>query len=80
MNRLTPNVLGRIEVVRIFLRILLIELFDPGSETLADSSTRVFVPPSNAQLILLLANHIGDLAVLREALAAARLALPTTAT
>ncbi|MDE2297440.1 MAG: DUF2783 domain-containing protein, partial [Burkholderiales bacterium] len=30
----------------------------------------------NAQLILLLANHIGDMAVLREALAAARLALP----
>ena len=30
----------------------------------------------NAQLILLLANHIGDTAVLREALAAARLALP----
>ncbi|CAJ0822390.1 hypothetical protein LMG19087_04793 [Ralstonia wenshanensis] len=30
----------------------------------------------NAQLILLLANHIGDMAVLREALTAARLALP----
>lgn len=30
----------------------------------------------NAQLILLLANHIGDMAVLREALAAARIALP----
>lgn len=33
----------------------------------------------NAQLILLLANHIGDMAVLREALAAARLALPAGA-
>lgn len=32
----------------------------------------------NAQLILLLANHIGDMAVLREALAAARLALPSS--
>ncbi len=30
----------------------------------------------NAQLILLLANHIGGMAVLREALAAARIALP----
>ena len=34
----------------------------------------------NAQLILLLANHIGDMAVLREALKAARLALPAAAT
>ena len=34
----------------------------------------------NAKLILLLANHIGDMAVLREALAAARLALPAAAT
>ena len=33
----------------------------------------------NAQLILLLANHICDMAVLREALAAARLALPAGA-
>jgi hypothetical protein len=33
----------------------------------------------DAQLILLLANHIGDMAVLREALAAARLALPAGA-
>ncbi|WP_296229171.1 DUF2783 domain-containing protein [Ralstonia sp. UBA689] len=33
----------------------------------------------NAQLILLLANHIGDMAVLREALNAARTALPANA-
>lgn len=33
----------------------------------------------NAQLILLLANHIGDMAVLREALTAARIALPAAA-
>ena len=32
----------------------------------------------NAQLILLLANHIGDMAVLREALSAARMALPAS--
>ncbi len=30
----------------------------------------------NARLVLLLANHIGDLAVLREALAAARAGAP----
>ncbi|WP_155282231.1 DUF2783 domain-containing protein, partial [Ralstonia solanacearum] len=30
----------------------------------------------NAQLILLLANHIGEMGVLKEALAAARMALP----
>ena len=33
----------------------------------------------NARLILLLANHIGDLRVLREALAAARLGAPAAA-
>lgn len=31
----------------------------------------------NARLVLLLANHIGSLAVLKEALAAARSAVPT---
>ena len=31
----------------------------------------------NARLVLLLANHIGDLRVLREALAAARAGVPT---
>ena len=31
----------------------------------------------NARLVLLLANHIGDLRVLREALAAARSGVPT---
>lgn len=34
----------------------------------------------NARLILLLSNHIGDLAVLREALALARPAEPSTRT
>ena len=33
----------------------------------------------NARLVLLLANHVGSLAVLREALAAARAAADTTA-
>ena len=34
----------------------------------------------NARLILLLANHIGSIDVLREALAAARASAPATAT
>jgi Protein of unknown function (DUF2783) len=39
---------------------------------LADARSRLL----NARLVLLLANHIGDLGVLREALAAARKDLP----
>ena len=43
------------------------ELIDAHRD-LSDAQSAVL----NARLILLLANHIGDLAVLREALAAAR--------
>jgi Protein of unknown function (DUF2783) len=43
---------------------------------LSDDHSRLL----NARLILLLANHIGDLAVLRQALAAARAGLPTDTT
>jgi Protein of unknown function (DUF2783) len=39
---------------------------------LSDEASRLL----NARLVLLLANHIGDLGVLREALAAARKDLP----
>lgn len=44
---------------------------------LSDAQSRLL----NARLVLLLANHVGDLRVLREALAAARAGLaPTEAT
>lgn len=56
---------------------------DDFYETLIDAHRNLSDEQSamlNAQLILLLANHIGDMAVLREALTAARLALPGAAT
>ncbi len=43
---------------------------------LSDEASRLL----NARLVLLLANHIGDLAVLDEALAAARAGLPAPQT
>lgn len=55
---------------------------DDFYETLIDAHRNLSDEHSamlNAQLILLLANHIGDMAVLREALTAARLALPAGA-
>jgi hypothetical protein len=54
---------------------------DDFYETLIDSHRNLSDEQSamlNAQLILLLANHIGDMAVLREALTAARRALPAS--
>lgn len=44
------------------------ELLIDSHQDLTDEQSKML----NAQLILLLANHIGDLAVLREALAIAR--------
>ncbi len=45
-----------------------IELLTAAHRGLGDEASRVL----NARLVLLLANHVGDLAVLQQALAAAR--------
>ncbi len=52
---------------------------DDFYEALIDTHQGLSIADShalNARLVLLLANHIGDTAVLREALAAARLTAP----
>jgi len=54
------------------------DFYDALIEThrsLGDDASRLL----NARLVLLLANHIGDLRVLREAMAAARAGLDTAA-
>ena len=48
------------------------EMLIESHRGLDDASSRLL----NARLILLLANHVGDLRVLREALAAARAGVP----
>ena len=55
------------------------DFYEPLSDThrgLSDEQSRLF----NARLVLLLANHIGDLNVLQQALAAARQRLTTEPT
>ncbi len=52
------------------------ELLIESHRGLDDASSRLL----NARLILLLANHVGDLRVLREALAAARAGVPDVPT
>ncbi len=51
------------------------ELLIQGHEGLSDADSQAL----DARLVLLLANHIGDLRVLREAIAAARPARPAAA-
>ena len=48
------------------------ELLLAAHDGLSDEQSRAL----NARLVLLLSNHVGDLAVLRQALAAARAAMP----
>ena len=48
------------------------ELLLAAHEGLSNEGSRAL----NARLVLLLSNHVGDLAVLRQALAAARVATP----
>ena len=50
------------------------QLLIEGHRGLSDEASELF----NARLVLLLANHIGDLSVLREAVAAARAGLAGT--
>ena len=50
------------------------QLLVEGHRGLSDEASELF----NARLVLLLANHIGDLSVLREAVAAARAGLAGT--
>ncbi len=50
-----------------------IEQLTAAHRGLSDAASRVL----NARLVLLLANHVGDLAVLQQALAAARQGLDT---
>jgi len=51
------------------------ELLIEGHRDLSDAQSELM----NARLVLLLANHIGDLRVLREAIAAARAGVASTA-
>ncbi len=51
------------------------EMLIEGHRGLSDEQSELM----NARLVLLLANHVGDLRVLREAIEAARAGLPSTA-